>query len=295
MSEAKQTAFEKGNALETAVAAIERSILSVLPLASDKTFTVESKKIVSVGGVHHEIDIFVTIDLGRGYKSIFIFECKNWTDAVGKNDIIIFSKKIDVVGAQHGCFVAKSFTADAKAQARQDQRISLLIATEHDAPTTPTPLAFHAIMQELKHIDVHFDMRGSTGAITKKINPATAKSVYRGNAIDLQQYVKKWAEDEAGIKTSTFRSHDKPDGVYDLSFDAKREFEPEDFILDGMDIREARISVMLDVRVVHPPVVSHFEIESQGRYLGLAPVTIPSGGEIIMGLVSVDSQGPHKP
>jgi hypothetical protein len=76
------TSNEKGNALERAVATIERHILSTSPHLAKNTFIIESKKIISVGGVHHEIDIFVAIDSAPGYKAVFLFECKNWVDAV---------------------------------------------------------------------------------------------------------------------------------------------------------------------------------------------------------------------
>src|SRR5712691_2164301 len=68
---------EKGNALENAVHAIEMVILRTNPATKDATITIEPKKIVVVDGVKHEIDIYITIDLGHGYKSVFIFECKN--------------------------------------------------------------------------------------------------------------------------------------------------------------------------------------------------------------------------
>jgi hypothetical protein len=90
------TPSEKGNALEAAVAAIESHILNTTPALREKPFLIESKKIINVDDVHHEIDIFVTIDLGDGYKSVFILECKNWQDAVGKNDVIVFAEKIAV-------------------------------------------------------------------------------------------------------------------------------------------------------------------------------------------------------
>src|ERR1700722_8924757 len=112
------TPAEKGNDLEKVVAGIERHILHTSPNLCENPFLIESKKIICVGGVHHEIDIFVTIDSARGYKSVYIFECKNWTDAVGKNEVIIFSQKIGAAQAQHGYFVAKSFTRDAEAQAK---------------------------------------------------------------------------------------------------------------------------------------------------------------------------------
>jgi hypothetical protein len=126
-------ASDKGNALERAVKAIEELILGTSPTLRGNSFTIDSKKILNVGGVHHEIDILVKVDGGHGYESVFIFECKNWKTAVGKNEVIVFGEKIDASAATRGFLVAKSFTADAEAQARKDSRIALLIATEHTA------------------------------------------------------------------------------------------------------------------------------------------------------------------
>jgi hypothetical protein len=87
------TAQEKGNALEAAVLAIEELILRTSPAVKEKTYVIESKKIINAGGVRHEIDLFVTFELGPGYNPVFIFECKNWQEAVGKNEIIVFCRK----------------------------------------------------------------------------------------------------------------------------------------------------------------------------------------------------------
>src|SRR4051812_9441896 len=102
---------EKGRELERAVHAIEAVILESSPALRERPFTIKARKILVVGGVRHEIDIFVTVDVAKGYTATFIFECKNWDAVVvGKNEIIVFSEKIDAATAQRGYFVAKSFT-----------------------------------------------------------------------------------------------------------------------------------------------------------------------------------------
>src|SRR6266849_4908962 len=103
------TPQQKGNALENAVRGIENLLLSLSPSLQQETYKIESKKIISVRDVHHGIDVFVSVDLGSAYKSVFIFECKNWKDPVGKNEVIVFSEKIGVCQAQWGCIVAKAF------------------------------------------------------------------------------------------------------------------------------------------------------------------------------------------
>ncbi len=53
------TPLEKGNALEFAVKTVEATILKASPALKENKFLIESKKIITVAGVHHEIDIFV--------------------------------------------------------------------------------------------------------------------------------------------------------------------------------------------------------------------------------------------
>jgi hypothetical protein len=66
--------------LEVAVSAIEHAILSVRRSSGAPLF--ERKKQVNCDGVHHEIDLYLTIDSGAGYKATFIGESKNWQEAV---------------------------------------------------------------------------------------------------------------------------------------------------------------------------------------------------------------------
>src|SRR4051794_8666377 len=109
---------KKGDALENAVQLIEAVILRTNPATKEAPITIETKKTAIVDGVRHEIDVFVTIDYGRGYKAVFIFECKNWKDTVGKDEIIVFSEKINAVQAQQGYFIAKRYTRYASNQAK---------------------------------------------------------------------------------------------------------------------------------------------------------------------------------
>lgn len=113
---------------------------------------------MSVANVRHEIDIWVSVDLGRGYTALFIFECKNWIESVGKNEIIVFSEKIRAVQAQSGFFVAKSFTGDAEAQAALESRITLLRVADclpEAVPLPPFPF-FHGVNIEDVQAQIEF-------------------------------------------------------------------------------------------------------------------------------------------
>jgi hypothetical protein len=279
------TPSEKGNALEAAVASIERQILANSPALKEKRFLIESKKIITVEGVHHEIDIFVTIDLGDGYKSVFIFECKNWQEAVGKNEVIIFTEKIAVTQAQRGFFVAKSFTKDAQSQAATDPRVSLLIASEHDPTTAPLPFGFHGAIMTPVNFDATFYVRGGDHSKFEPVNFDTAVAKLRGDVIDLRTYVGQWAEKETGAEVLSFRSERVPEGIYERAAEGRREFVAGEFTLNDRDIECGELHVRYNVTIVRPAVVSYFEVESRGRVFSLAPIQIPSGPQMQMRFV----------
>jgi hypothetical protein len=280
------TPREKGNALEAVVEAIERHILNTSPALSEKRFLIESKKIIAVEGVHHEIDVYVTIDLGDGYTSVFIFECKNWKEAVGKNEIIIFAEKIAATQAQKGFFVAKSFTADAQAQAATNPRVSLLAASERDPTTAPLPYGFHGVLLSPEHAEATFYRRGLSHSKFNTVDLNTVSARFQGNAIDLRQYLTKWAEDASSEDVLSFRSEKVPEGNYKRATQSTRKYTVGELTLDGNDIERAESSVRYNVAVVRPRVVSYFEVESRGRVVSLAPVQIPLGPAMQIRLTS---------
>lgn len=281
------TLLEKGNTLESAVRAIEDAILRKSPALRENTYLIETKKIVTAAGVRHEIDIFVTIDLGGGYKSVFIFECKNWKEAVGKNDIIVFSEKVDVVQAQVGFFVAKSFTADAQAQAKKNPRITLLIAKEHDPSGTPIPFDLHFVWQEKTDAEMKFVAWNPANLQEEAhVNVQNAQATLGGKSLILEPYVNQWIEDARNESVSKFPSGRLPAGEYEREADVVREFSEGELILNGTSIRRSTLHLKMKLRVLRPPILSHFEVETRGRVLSLAPVKVGEGNTIQSNIIA---------
>lgn len=266
--------LNKGDALEGAVHAIEKAILGSNPELNEKTFTIEGKKHVSIGDVRHEIDVYVEVDLGKGYKSTFIFECKNWKKPVGKNELIIFSEKIDALQAQKGFFVAKSYTRDAKAQAKKDQRVTLLLATDFNVDDTLTPFNFHYLVQgqTKARIEIVARHRSSSGP-GEPIELDGASVTLRGGDINFKRYVYEWLSELYTERTSTFLWGNS-EGAYELEAKAERVFEVNELIVDSIDVGKVNLFAKFSVRIIRPPVVSHFEVSTRGRFCSFAPVTI---------------------
>jgi Restriction endonuclease len=278
------TPKQTGDALHNAVRAIERSILVMSPSLKQSTFFFEDKKVIIVDGVRHEIDIFVTIRAAPGYDSVHIFECKNWRKSVGKTEILDFSAKVKAVNAAHGYFVAKSFTRYAKAQAKQDGRITLLTASQHDPAKSLLPHGFHAIAAEATHADITFYKR-SDHANPYPCDLTSARLNLPGTSIALQDYIRNWVHQTKDGDVLSFASHSLPEGRYDREACSTRKFAAGEFLLNGEDMEMAAIFVRYHVDLYRPAVVSHFEVETRGRVYSLAPINLPQEQVLTIRLV----------
>lgn len=268
------TPLEKGDRLERAVRAIEEAILNASPSLRDRPFAIESKKTVVIDGVRHELDLFVTVDLAREYKSIFIFECKNQQEAVGKNEIIVFSEKINAVAAQRGFFVARSYSRDAEAQAKKDPRIKLLVATEHDPAGLPVPFDFHFIVQNETSARVEFHERGSVRSQKQDILAASARFRLRGEDIEFEPYVRGWTNEVSKEGFRRVPSATLPEGTYDHTVTFERTFADGEFTIDGRDMEWGRLHLTFKYRVYRPAILTHFEVATRGRTLSFAPLFV---------------------
>lgn len=272
-----RSAHQKGTDLENAVAAIEEAILGASPNLKEKSLQIESRKIINQGGTRHEIDLYVSVDLGNGYRSVFIFECKNWESSVGKNEVIVFSAKTDATSAQHGFFVAKSLTSDATALIDSNPRLTFVPVLEHDASQTPVPFAFHAVIREETKASIEFAQVGQKRGKRIPVALTSSNAEIDGQKIDLKEHVENWIEEECGENLRSFNSTELADGVYDREFSSVRHFTDFELQIGGHNIDRCEFDVQYKVRVVHPPIVAHYELEKRGRSITFAPVAVGDG------------------
>jgi hypothetical protein len=268
------TSQQKGDALEAAVVAIEELILISSPNVKEKSYRIESKKIINVGGVRHEIDIFVTFELGSSYNSVYVFECKNWKEAVGKNEIIVFAEKIDAASAQRGFFVAKSFTADAVAQANKESRMELVIAAEHDAASTILPIGYQTTVQKPTHVKAVFRKSGASGTKSVTYDLSQAVATLNGDLLNLLDYLNDWVTEAINESMRTFPSGTLVDGAYERECTSDRQFAEGTFVVNDVAIEAATIDVQFEINLIRPAVRSHFEINGRGRVISFEAHTV---------------------
>ncbi len=267
------TPQQKGNTLENAVRGIENLLLSLSPSLQKETYKIESKKIISVGEVRHEIDVFVSVDLGSGYKSVFIFECKNWKDPVGKNEVIIFSEKIDVCQAQWGCIVAKTFTSDATNQAKRDARIKLFHATEHDV-SLPAPFEFFIRLPRFTKVLIGLKPRGTTAASFTSVKFDDARVLLMGLSLTMRELFELLGKPTCTEDLFGSMRDAVPEGTYSRTVRHERTFNPGELYVNEQDIAVAVFDVEYEVLVKRRAIISHFEVETRGRFLEFEPMQV---------------------
>jgi hypothetical protein len=263
-----QIPSEKGDALEEAVRAIETAIIRSFPGYSESAFRIEGKKILSVSGVHHEIDLHVTAAMGPGYEAIFVFECKNWQEKVGKNEIVVFTEKVRAANAQRGFFVAKSYTADAVAQADQDRRVELLLAAELDPSAVMVPAGFHSIFLGETNGGVAIRVKGAAAdAVAVPIDLARASFLLDGESSDLKAHVNAWVDRARHARCDHFPSGLVAEGIHVLEFSDERNFNEGQAVVNAQAVSVMTLKGTVQVQVSKAVVVSAFEVASRGRVI----------------------------
>jgi hypothetical protein len=268
-----QTSDEKGAALERAVAMIESTILERNPELRGHNFSIECRKTIVFRGVKHEIDIFVTIPRGDGYDSVFIFECKNTAENVGKNDIVLFTEKINATCAARGFVVAMGFGEYARAQAEQNPRIVLVEASEN--------LASAEFLQGFQ-VDVSIDpnlvyaMRERGTALVVKPNDEDAV-VYRGRQISFKSFIHRLVENLTDRRLEKADVKDLLPGIYTLTMGGNLHFPRGALVADGRDIEVMNCKLTVGFKRVRPKILCRFKVDGRGRYVEFEDIEISRG------------------
>jgi hypothetical protein len=272
---------EKGNALEKAVKLIQETILKADPKFAGTEFTVEANVIKIISGVRHEIDVLVKTHPSSLYEATWIFECKNWNKPVGKNEVVAFSEKVKVLGANRGFLVVKNFTKDAEAQIKLDDRLKIIPFTDEFLnPSfnielihkTHDPFSIKILLKErgvppIEH-PRDFEWKGKTCRLNNQI-------------IDFLQFIHQQI-DQLILKDQKENANRH---LLDSTHAGKREvlirFEFGELIIGDFEVEHMAIEVQFWVTIRRRKIVSKFELKGQGRVFSFEPFDDWVSGEQI--------------
>lgn len=281
---------EKGKVLERAVHAIEETILKSYPAYHEAAFQITRRKVLVVDGVRHEYDVWVEINLAKGYQPIFVFECKNWEAKVGKNEIIVFSEKVAAAQAQKGYFVARAYTADALAQAGKDGRVALL--TAHDLPNDAAVFLsrFHVVGIDNQKRNITVAVAPEHRERLAQYSLATAKARVSDILVDLDSYASSWAQELLDSHQRTSQSNRMPDGIYKIELVDERSFPDGQFLIGEFVVLSLRLAFTFDMHIVWPKVGTAFEVSTRGRVIFCESIEVP-GARMEFTMVDTETEG----
>lgn len=273
---------QKGKELETAVAAIENIIFRFTPALKESKIKFIQNKLVIIDGARREIDLYVEIDAGRDYRSIFLFECKNWKKPVGNSEIILFNNKVEKINAQKGFFIAKKLTRDATAQVEHLPRIQFVKFTDEiDLGQFPS-FVFQYIS---KHKDFSCQFMFSKKDINK-IHLDDEKSIITHERY--QKRIKDFIREYAGKTIDSSQNRKKnnlPEGEHHLS--VTREFAIDDLYVDNIRVKRFFIKVDYIVTKKFLAVESQYNVENRGRVYNFEKLPTMDELDINMSFVTV--------
>ncbi len=261
---------EKGDELENAVELIYKQILKTNPSLASAQLQIQRNKLIFPGGVRREIDIYVVVDPGDGFESIFIFECKNIKKPVSPNDITIFSAKIKETNATKGYFIGTSFSSNAKKEALKDPRIELLVASKLPLEKGTFP-EIHTIHQDKSNqfIEAQAFIKGFDDTKASKDYPIDPQGIctYQLEQMPFQSLLERFAEETISKKLKNLPTHTFDEGYYAYSIDDMIIFSDNEFSIERGNIEKIKIKVKFTIQVIKPITKAQFTVEGKGIYI----------------------------
>jgi hypothetical protein len=253
-----------GSLLEEAVKGIETALLAMNPATQTANYRVETRKVFVIDGVRHEVDVYVKVELGSGYDTTVLFECKNWQhQSAGKNDVIILSEKVKALAATKGYLVARAFSRDAKAQAKQDKRISLLCASD-TTPMWPQLEYIHVLGRDRGDYRANVVFLAPLGASPNSTVPLNGAVMVDGNCYpSIDEFIRPLVEDAIVERLATEATHELPAGSYRR--DVSRKFRFKEAAVGDVAVAGLHLQVEVGFHVARPAIDSIFDVESRGR------------------------------
>ncbi len=260
----------KGRALEQAVKFIQETILESSPNLKGSDFTIETNVRDTSSGVLHEIDVLVTTQPNTDYETKIIFECKNWSKPVDKNEITILADKVEALQATKGFIVAKSLTSHAQAQLEQKKRLEFIRCSENFlSPITNIEIIYSAT--ELLPIVLQIKDR-NVPPNTQSLDLNKVDCWLNGQTSDLAAYVNQQVKELIRDNAKDNRVQYMNCGTHWGQASMQMSFSKGELIIGQMDVEYILIPLQFFVEIRRKKLLSKFELEGRGRAYSFEPI-----------------------
>jgi hypothetical protein len=257
-------ANRKGRSLERAVQVIEETIIRKSPSLRTAAFEIEPRKVITVDGVRHEIDLCVRVQQGTHFEALHIFEAKNWNTPIGKSEILDFSEKIRITGAAKGYFVAKQFSSSARARAQQDKHMELVEVTDEFVSALDS-LQLVSSEHRLEKLTINIKERNVASVDNPPLLNHQQTCHFKGTPTTLGAFcvgeTEKLVSEAIRKSIAQFRlvgtHHNRKQYYF--------QFDPRELLIGTIDVEHLMLDVRFSVVTAAAQVISKFEVEGRGR------------------------------
>lgn len=272
---------QKGRGLERAVRFIQETLLKSDPKLKGIEFTIEANKIAHISGVRHEIDLFVQTLPGSQFESAWIFECKDWKEPVGKNEVIILGEKVDALGASRGFLVARKITKHAEAQLKLDTRLTFIPCTDEFLSPLNSLELVHS-EHELFPISISVKQRGILPTEhPKDLDWKDKICRVDTKIVDFLSFFKPHVDEMIARDRNENSARYRNEGTHFGGMATLIGFEKGGFMIGDVDVENLEIAVRFWVHVRRRKLISKFELKGQGRAFSFEPLNDVIPGKAI--------------
>lgn len=270
---------QKGRDLEKATAFIHEALLKNNPLFSTASFTIETRKMLTVSGVPQEIDVLVTPVQDSPFLGKVIFECKDWNKAVDKKEVVLLADKVEALSASKGILVARSITKGAKARLAQNSRLSFIQCCD-DFRSPLDDMEFVHTWHDFLPLKIFIKQRGVAAKDFPEIlDHSLIKCLLNGGAIDFMGYIDRHLQNVVEVDRKRHNRMYSFEGNHWRQEAFEVVFDRGEFLVDGREIETMQMVLTYWVEVRRQKIISKFELEKQGRAFFFDPIVDSKTGE----------------
>lgn len=242
------------------------------PEVVGKRFEIEANKIVTVDDVRHEIDVYVKTALGSPYEATWIFECKNWKEPAGKNEVALLAHKVQALGAARGYLVAGQLGKYGRAELKRTDRVDFIPCT--DQVLSPfNNLQLIDTVHAMSLAQVSIKQRGVPPKVPpEKLNYKNVRCRCEGKpqtlTTFLEPHIRESLAEDARRNADKYRQPGKYRG--EAAFELVG--EPGELVINDLDVERMVVGLEFEVHTRRRKVQSKFEFEGRGRVFSLEPL-----------------------
>jgi hypothetical protein len=119
-----------------------------------------------------------------------------------------------------------------------------------------------------------FRAAGASGNQIEAVQVPGTMIYLQGQHVLLSEYLRSRMEHLYEQHMPSFRTAHLLNGTYPLQVAEEHTFAPGECVINGRDMEYVRIDVEYRVQVVHPPVISDFEVATRGRVIRLGTTVL---------------------